>query len=135
VNITTTTDRSSYTRGASVRVSTRLVSSAACVLELVRSGRYDCGESVVIDTWSGEQAYPALGHGEQCGDPPREVLTPGTADSETVVWNQRTALAAGGTGETPPGRYQAIGSWSWRAGGGMPPYEVAADSAPFTITS
>ena len=132
LDITTTTDRASYMPGVPVRVVTKLVSRVACELDLVPDGKPSCGESLVVDSWSGEQAFPAIGQSEQCGILPSEVLTPGNPDTATVVWDERTSIA-GGTGEAPPGRYDAIGSWSWSAGGREQPYEVAVHSALFTI--
>lgn len=133
LTITTSTDRSSYSPGVSITVTTRLVSSVACEFTLFPAGIYNCGESIVVDTWSGEQVFPTLGQSEQCASLPEGVLTPGSAETATIVWNQRTLLPTGGTGQASPGRYEAIGSWSWGSGAEGAPYEVAADSAPFTI--
>jgi hypothetical protein len=133
VTVTTSTDRSSYSPGDQVTVVTKLVSSVACELTLFPAGMYDCGESIVVDTWSGEQVFPTLGQSEQCGNLPQGLITPGSSEIATIVWNQRAMLPGGGTGQAAPGRYEAIGSWSWNSGSAGAPYQVAVDSAPFTI--
>jgi len=133
VTITTTTDKSSYSSGKPVTIVTKLVSNAACDLELVPSGQYECGESVVVDTWSGQQAYPMLGQGEQCGSLPKGAVTPGTAESATVVWNPKASAPSVGGAAAQPNRYQAVGSWSWSDGSDKPAFEVAVDSAPFSV--
>lgn len=133
VDITTATDRSSYSPGAQVTVVTKLVSKSSCNLELAPSGQYDCGESLVINTWSSEQVFPAADQKEQCASFPNGPVKPGTADVATIVWNQRTLLPGGGMASVPGGRYQAVGSWSWSAGAGSGPFEVAVNSPPFTI--
>lgn len=112
---------------------TQLVSDVACSLALFPAGQYDCGESIVVDTWSGEQVFPMLGQAEQCANLPQGILSPGSVETATIVWNQRTIQASGGTGQAPPGRYEAIGSWSWSSGADGQPYQVAVDSTPFTI--
>ncbi len=133
LTITTTTDRASYSPGGSITVLTKLVSTVACEFTLFPAGQYDCGESIVVDTWSGEQVFPSLGQSEQCAALPQGILTPGSAETATLIWNQRTNLASGGSGQASPGRYEAIGSWSWNSGAAGAPYQVAVDSAPFTI--
>lgn len=133
LTITTSTDRSSYSPGDSITVVTKLVSSVVCSLTLFPTGQYDCGESIVVDTWSGEQVFPTLGQSDQCANLPQGLLTPGSAETATLVWNQTTTLPAGGTGQASPGRYEAIGSWSWNSGAAGAPYQVAVGSAPFTI--
>ena len=113
---------------------TKLVSNTKCDVDLVPAGEYACGESIVVDTWSGDQVFPSLGQDEQCGRLPSGALLPGEADTATLVWDQKTSQSAGGSGDqAAAGRYVAIGSWSWSAGAGQPPYQVAASSASFTL--
>lgn len=133
LSIATTVDHSSYASGASVTVLTKLVVKTACDLDLVPEGEYRCGESVMVDNSSGKQVFPVPGQGEQCGVLPKGLVRPGTTDSDSAVWDQRTHLDSG-TGQAPPGRYLGVGRWSWSAGTGRAPYEVSADSATFTIT-
>lgn len=133
LTITTTVDRSSYAPGVPVTVLTTLVVKTTCELVLVPSGEYKCGDSVMVDNSSGKQVFPAPGQGEQCGVLPRGLVTSGTIDSDSAVWNPRT-IPAGATVQAPTGRYMAVGSWSWNAGRGKAPYELSVDSAIFTIT-
>jgi hypothetical protein len=132
LSVSTTTDRPRYTPSYRVTVVTKIVSSTACDLDLVPSGEYHCGESIVIDTWSSEQVFPAAGQSEECGALPGGPVEPGTADVETIVWNGRTVLGSGKIGQAPPGRYEAIGSWSWNSGHPRAPYQVA-ESASFEV--
>jgi hypothetical protein len=133
LTITTTTDHASYARGARITTETELVSDKTCELGLVPSGPYTCPESLVVDAWSGEQVFPAQGQTEQCGDLPGGLVVRGTSEVETVVWDQTTVLRSGRTGRAAPGRYVAIGSWSWNSGNPAAPYEVAADSPAFEL--
>jgi hypothetical protein len=134
VSITTTTDSASYNPGADVTVTSRLVDDAACVFTPVQSGQYSCPTTVLIVGGSGSQVYPMNGQKEDCADVPAETLEPGTAVTVTSMWPEQT-MGSGGPGQARGGQYRAQAVWAWSAGSGAAPYQVAADSPPFSVAS
>jgi hypothetical protein len=134
VTVTTATDSSSYSPGAQVKVTSRLVDDAACAFTPVQSGEYSCPATVLVVDGSGSQVYPMSGQKEQCADVPSETLAPGTVVTVTSAWPQQV-MGTTGPGQAPSGQYRAQVIWIWSSGGGAAPYEVTADSPPFSVGS
>lgn len=132
--VSTATDSSNYRPGSDVRVTTELKDlGTPCVFTPVRTGQYECGTSLVVNSSSGNQIWPVQGQSEQCAQPATTVLEPGYSESVSVSWDQQyLAKSSGSEAQAPRGNYQALGRWSW-SGPGQRTYTLGADSSPFTI--
>lgn len=121
--ISTTTDAASYSPGAPVTATTKLVDDTACVFTPVASGAYSCPTTIVFVNSNGDQVYPVSGQAEQCADVPGGLLSPGATRSVIVVWPEQATA----------GQYKAVGNWSWSAASG-PADQAEAASALFSIS-
>jgi hypothetical protein len=134
LSITTATDNSSYSPGAQVTVTSHLVDDVACVFTPVQAGQYSCPATVLVADASGSQVYPMSGQSEECAGVPSESLQPGTVVTVTSGWPQQT-MGPSGPAQAAGGQYRAQVIWVWSAGSGAAPYQVTADSPPFSIAS
>ncbi|HUY64699.1 MAG TPA: hypothetical protein VMV14_09335 [Acidimicrobiales bacterium] len=129
------TDSGAYASGAPVTVTTTMRASRPCSYQPVGAGQYGCPTTLVVTDASGNQVWPWSGESEQCSVPAPTVLQAGSTETLRAAWNQQVRAPNGTGGEqAPPGSYQAVGTWSWSAGPGQTPYNVAVRSAPFVIS-
>lgn len=133
VEVVTTTDRSTYTPGQPVVVTTKVIDRTACVFQPVNIPGTQCPTSVTVDQ-GGAQVWPAAGQGEQCSIPQATTLQPGMAESVSATWNQQVFSSQSGLQQAPAGTYNAVGDWGWSAGSGKPPVVVQAPSTGFVIS-
>lgn len=112
-------------------VTTVLHDLTACVWQPVTVSGYPCPDTIAVVDADGRQVWPAPGQGEQCSTPATEVLTPGQTLSLSAAWNNQVP-SGGGTTAAPPGRYAAVGTWSWATVGGQP--DQASQSEPFSLS-
>ncbi|MHB8437662.1 MAG: hypothetical protein ACYDD4_00655 [Acidimicrobiales bacterium] len=127
LQITTSTDASSYAAGQPVHIITTVTDVAACAFVPVASGTFSCPDTITVETSGGLQTWPFAGQGEQCNPPSAGVMLPGQSRWITAVW---PGTMTGGIAATP-GSYKAIGTWSWSSSSGQP--YVVSVQATFTV--
>lgn len=112
-------------------VTTELRDLAPCSWQPVAVEGYPCPDTIAVVDAGGSQVWPAPGQAEQCSTPAGRVLTPGQDETLSAAWDDRVP-AGGTTVPAPPGRYAAVGTWSWATDAGAP--DQASDSQPFTLS-
>ncbi|MHB8329313.1 MAG: hypothetical protein ACYDD6_06795 [Acidimicrobiales bacterium] len=79
------------------------------------------------------QVWPWAGESEQCSPPQASVLQPGSTETLRAAWNQQVMSSNGTAQQAPDGTYNVVGTWTWNAGNGQPPFQAAVRSDPFAI--
>jgi len=123
LNRTTSTDKSSYARGAPVHVSTSLVNTSqrTCAVNI-----HACVSATVTNS-SGTVVWSAVPFNALCAQYiVRQRLAPGQAVSRSWTWDQHVCVLIGRCpgAQVAAGRYVAQGHW----GGGI------GDATPTTFT-
>jgi hypothetical protein len=128
LEVSISTDSSSYALGQTVELTTEVVDLVACLFEVETPAGLTCGDSVAVDQ-SGEQLWPWPGQGEECSPPAATVLRPGEEESLAASWNQQVLTTDGTSEQAAPGTYDAVGMWAWVVGAGQAPYQAQATAS------
>ena len=146
VSLVTATDASGYAPGAPVRITTTVRDLVACLFEPAAASSGDgagagssCATTVAVTDAAGDRVWPVPGQVEQCAPVAATALVPGQTLDVAVVWTGVADVPGSPLDlPAPPGRYQAVGTWSWSGPGepassGAAPVSASAVSAPFTV--
>lgn len=132
LQLSASSDSSSYAPGQPVDLSTDVTDVVACTFEAQAPAGRACADSIVVEQ-SDSRLWPWPGQGEQCSPPAPTVLEPGDRETLAAVWNQRVLTADGSTEQASAGSYQAVGTWAWLTVDGQSPYAEQA-TATFSIS-
>ncbi len=128
VQLSVSTNQSTYSPGTYVTVTTAFTDVAPCVYSPESASNVSCPVYLYVDNSSGSQVWPLAGQSEDCTPPSEGTLSPSQQEVVRVEWNQAVAGPGGKTVQAAAGEYEAVAVWSWYAGSGVRPYEEQESS-------